>query len=540
MRLVITLLIFLIQFEIFSQSIKVNIPVIEENIRRNQLLGEGIFNSFLSRPLVIQDSMSKIELPYALDLINYKKKNYFLPKLRLLPIHTQTGAGIGNPYPEVSTLLVAKGFQSYVSAGLYTAIGPLSVQFQPEFIHAQNLNYDIGISKSRGTEYLEKFGEGKYQRFLTGQSSIRLNAGAFSLGASTENIWWGPGQFNALLFSNNAFGFEHLTFNTRRPAKTFIGSFEGQLIAGKLLGADEKTRMNARLRNEWRYLNGITFSYQPKWIPGFYVGASRVFQQYIGDRGDTFNDYFPIFEAFQKEKLVEDASNATEYDIKGQDQQLTGFVRFVVPKAKAELYFEYGRRDHALNWREATLNPEHARAYLMGFIKLIDLPSNTLFQVRGEILQQEESVGIIIRDGKHNWGGHGGVQQGFTHYGQMLGPGVGPSSNVQTLEGAWVKGVKKLGVRLERLNRHQDIYVQRFPDPSERGRWVDLSARLLADWQWNNLIVSCNLNFVNSLNHQWQLADGSTKNFPIGKNVFSFHSQVSLIYLPSFRKTSSK
>jgi hypothetical protein len=60
---------------------------------------------------------------------------------------------------------------------------------------------------------------------------------------------------------------------------------------------------------------------------------------------------------------------------------------------------------------------------------------------------------------------------------------------------------------------------------------VDFSARLLADWQWNNLIISSNVNFVNSLNHQWQLAEGSTRDFPRGKNMFSFHSQVSLIYL---------
>jgi hypothetical protein len=113
-------------------------------------------------------------------------------------------------------------------------------------------------------------------------------------------------------------------------------------------------------------------------------------------------------------------------------------------KAKTELYFEYGRRDHAYNWREALLNPEHARAYLFGFKKLIALKNNEFIQLRGEILQQQESVNIIIRypweGGDTNWGGHGTVLHGFTHKGQMLGPGVGPSSNVQTLETAWVKG----------------------------------------------------------------------------------------------------
>jgi hypothetical protein len=167
----------------------------------------------------------------------------------------------------------------------------------------------------------------------------------------------------------------------------------------------------------------------------------------------------------------------------------------------------------------------------MGFVKLISLASDAYFQVRGEILHQEESVGIYIRGGGLNWGGHGTVLHGFTNLGQMMGPGVGPSSNVQTLEGAWVKGFKKLGLRLERLNRHQDIYVQRYPDPSERGRWVDFSARLLADWQFDNLVISSNVNFVNSMNYQWQLVEGSSFNFPKGKNVLYFHSQLSFIYL---------
>ncbi|WP_216072810.1 capsule assembly Wzi family protein, partial [Acinetobacter baumannii] len=68
--------------------------------------------------------------------------------------------------------------------------------------------------------------KGSYLRVLPGQSSIRLSTGPVSLGISTENLWWGPGCFNALLMSNNAPGFLHLTFNTTRPVKTPIGSFE--------------------------------------------------------------------------------------------------------------------------------------------------------------------------------------------------------------------------------------------------------------------------------------------------------------------------
>lgn len=524
---------------LYSQKISTNNLIVLEQNRRMQITSD-------SSSLFFQNNAYQL-LTENIEKIIINKGSIFNSKLPynygILPLNLQSRYSSRTIYPEVSTLINNVGFQSYVSSGFFASVGPLSVQIQPEYIYSQNRDFEIGPMKSNNTEYLERFGDGHFSKILQGQSSVRLNFGAFSVGASTENIWWGPGQFNSLIFSNNAFGFRHLTLNTRRPAKTFLGNFEGQVILGRLEGSGFDSPINQLLKDDWRYLNGISFIYQPKWISGFFVGVSRTFQQYNSMRTNSFGDLFPIFEGFQKERLVEDPSNSLEFDRRGQDQQLSGFARFVNPKAKFEVYFEYGRRDHALNWREAILNPEHARAYLFGFKKLIPIPHEAFIQVRGEVLQQQESINIIIRypgtGGAQNWGGHIPVHHGFTHGGQMLGPGVGPSSNVQTLEAAWVKGFKKLGLRLERLNRHQDIYQKRFPDPSEQGRWVDLSARLLADWQWDNLIISSNFNFVNTLNYQWQLSPNSTPDFPQGQNLFSVQSQVSLIYLFQSQKDLS-
>lgn len=525
---------------LIGQIISTNNFIFLEQNRRMQISSDS--SNFL-----FQNNAYQL-LPEIVEEMISSKGGIFKSKLRyhyaILPVNIQSRYSSPTIYPEVSTLINNVGFQSYLSSGFFASVGPLSVQIQPEYIYAQNRGFEIGQMKSNNTEYLERFGNGPFSKILPGQSSVRLNFGAFSFGASTENIWWGPGQFNSLIFSNNAFGFKHLTLNTRRPSKTFLGNFEGQVILGRLEGSGFDSPINQLLKDDWRYLNGISFIYQPKWISGFFVGVSRTFQQYNSMRTNSFGDLFPIFEGFQKERLVEDPSNSLEFDRRGQDQQLSGFARFVNPKAMFEVYFEYGRRDHALNWREAILNPEHARAYLFGFKKLIPILNEAFIQVRGEVVQQQESINIIIRypgtGGAQNWGGHIPVHHGFTNQGQMLGPGVGPSSNVQTLEASWVKGFKKLGLRLERLNRHQDIYQKRFPDPSEQGRWVDLSARLLADWQWDNLIISSNINFVNSLNYQWQLDPESTPDFPKGKNLFSVHSQVSLIYLPKGLKRSQK
>ncbi len=518
---------------LFSQTLPANQIIFEDYFRRGQLVKKISSSSFLSRPLISADSIKLANLQYSVTIQERDSTRFFSPEVKLLPISIGNQLGSGNPYPEGGKFIQAKGYQQWISAGIYGSIGPLSIQFQPELIFAQNKSYSSGFSKESGIEYVEFFGEGAYSKLLPGQSSIRLNYGAFSLGASTENIWWGPGQYNSLLFSNNAFGFQHLTLNTNKPAKTFLGSFEGQLILGKLENFSPFVRDG---KEDWRYVNGITISYQPKLLPGLFFGVSRVFQQYSSYNDKSFAYYFPLFEPFQKINLIDPTSpdfNSTEYDDRLQSQQLTGFGRLVIPEAKAEFYFEYGRRDHAVDWREFLLNPEHARAYLVGFKKLLSLPNDAFFQINGEILQQQESINILTRygpSGRASWASHD-IQQGFTHRGQMLGPGVGPSSNVQTLETSWVKGVKKLGIRWERLNRHQDVYTKIFNDPSENGRWVDYSARLLADWKWDNLLVSSTVNLVYSLNPQWDLKVKSTKEFPNGKRDFSFFAQVHFIYL---------
>ncbi|MCH7414623.1 capsule assembly Wzi family protein [Belliella sp. R4-6] len=451
-------------------------------------------------------------------------------------------------------MIPSKGFQSYTSTGFFAKLSILKIQIQPEFVIAQNLRFD-GFGNNRTTREIqnrfhfynnddapERFGDGIYNNIWWGQSKISLEFGAFETGISTQNIWWGPGQWNALTFSNNAQGFPHLTLNTIKPAKTFLGNFEGQLILGRLEDSgfaptqfdDINNQHFKKFTGDWRYLNAITISYNPKWLKGLFLGFTRTYQQYNVKRGNTLRDYFPIFDPFQKEKVFENG-NSVDFDSDARDQQASVFARFVAPKAKAEVYFEFGKRDHNFNWREAIINPEHARAYLFGFKKLIDLPlENKMIQVRGEITHQQESVNRYIRYagllGGTSWHTHYQVR-GFANYGQPLGVGIGTGSNVQTLEVSLIEKFNKMGILLERLENHQDFYYRVFGQQKEHRPWIDLSVGFLFDKQWNNLLLSSKLQLINGMNYQWQLAPNSTPEYPKGENLFSVHSQVSLIYL---------
>ena len=63
---------------------------------------------------------------------------------------------------------------------------------------------------------------------------LKLNFKNFSIGFSSENLWWGPSIRNSIMMSNNAKGFNHFTFNSNKPLKTSIGNIEWQFITGKL------------------------------------------------------------------------------------------------------------------------------------------------------------------------------------------------------------------------------------------------------------------------------------------------------------------
>jgi hypothetical protein len=234
-----------------------------------------------------------------------------------------------------------------------------------------------------------------------------------------------------------------------------------------------------------------------------------------------------------KEQFFEDGNSVT-FDSDGADQQISVSLRWIIPKSKFEFYGEFGRRDHALNWREFILNPEHARAYLMGFKKLISLPKDgRFFQIKGEITHQQESVNRYIRypglGGGLTWHTHN-PSRGFAKNGQALGVGIGVGSNVQTLEMAIVQNFNKFGLIFERLENHQDFYYKSQMQFTEHRPWIDLSVGFLFDKQWNNLLLSSKFQLINGINYQWQLHPNSTPDFPKGKNLFSLHAQTSLIY----------
>jgi hypothetical protein len=538
-----------------AQSLPANFPIFEEYLRRKQLTEFDSSNnhSFLFRPIQFKG----LDVDFKLGEIKTPINNL---SLKLLPILTTSQFNSNRPYGWGDGPMIPKvGLQQYVTGGVYGNWKFLSLQFQPEILVAEN-QYYFGFSPDfpnavirarfvywNQGDYPERFGESIYSSIWWGQSKLTGQFGAFETGISTQNIWWGPGQWNALTFSNNAQGFAHFTFNTTKPVKTFLGNFEGQLLSGRIdesgLDPTQIPELNdqffRKFSGDWKYVNALNISFNPKWIPQASFGFARTFQVYREKMGNSFRDYFPVFTGVTKEQFFEDG-NTVAFDSDGADQQISVFFRWIIPKSKFEFYGEFGRRDHALNWREFILNPEHARAYLMGFKKLFPLQGADRFiQVRGEMTHQQESINRYIRypglTGGITWHTHSPTR-GFANLGQPLGVGIGVGSNVQTLEMSILQNFNKFGLIFERLENHQDFYYRAQLQNTQHQPWIDLSLGFLFDHQWNNFLLSSKVQFINGVNYQWQLHDSSTESFPRGRNLTSLHSQLSLIYLMSQKK----
>ncbi|WP_432712750.1 capsule assembly Wzi family protein [Pedobacter sp.] len=526
--------------QLFAQTIPVGLfNGVEDAYRRQQLLGNDQSNrSYMIRPLYITefDQLSKEEERDngAISLTDYRKEinlgifPEFLQKIRprgfkmyALPVVWQQQYNSHHPYGmNDGSMIQAKGYQTQISAGIYAKLGPFSMQFRPEFVYSRNEFFTILQESNTAKEFKtseliilnridnpERMGVQKYKDISLGQSSINLTFDPISLGLSNENLWWGPGVRNALLMTNNAAGFKHLTLHTVRPVDIYIGHLEGQLIAGKLYRSNISNILSELVPkvNDWRYINGIAISYQPKWVPNLFVGFDHSFVVYNHAMGKSFSDYLPVFSASEKPNYPDLKGYVNGQDAKERDQYISYFLRYVLPASKAEVYFQWGRNDRAFNTRNLATKPDHTRAYIFGFRKLIPLRTDAEFiMFETEVTQLAKPPSEDKFNNGESWYTHAQVRDGYTHLGQVLGAGIGPGSNMQSFDVSWVKGLKKIGFGMERIDQNSDLYYQSgTTDP--RRHWIDLGFNGKFNWNFNKLVLNTTVNYTHSFNYHYGL-----------------------------------
>ncbi|WP_291399366.1 capsule assembly Wzi family protein [Daejeonella sp.] len=545
------LLMLFASLEVFSQTLPVGTPVLEDAYRRSQLLGQSdSLSSFTIRPIsndgnqFMETKASVDSVKKVLDLLYISNKYQFhggKGVIRLLPITYQRQYNSLLPYGwNDGAMIPSKGIQTHLSTGVYAQYGPLSIQLKPEYVNAENLEYDGFAAEQfdivwanyydkyyNVSEITDRFNDEVYNKLNWGQSSIRLTFDPVSIGLSNENLWWGPGHRNSLIMTNNAPGFKHITLNTSRPVQTKIGSFEAQIIAGRLENSGvlppevnrvyEQQALYIPKRDDWRYLSGLVFTFNPKWTPGLFIGASRVSQMYNQDSGKSPADFLPLLQPFES-KLAAEA----------RDRYSTLFFRWVLKEAHAEIYGEYGHQGKK-SFGDFLKEPDRNAAYMWGVRKLFPWSRRRaeFLQVFLEFTELQQAY-VPVKGG---WYTSTNIRQGYTHNGQVLGAGIGPGSNLQTLNISWVKGLKRIGVQGERYLHNNDFYYQMFINPPDyRKHYVDMSASAFLDWDFKNFILSAKGTVVRSLNYQYVLYNRPTAYFVTGWDRINYQASFGLTY----------
>lgn len=545
-----------------AQSLPVGTPVLEDAYRRAQLLGKlDSSASFTSRPFFpLSNKNSGIYSGLnGLNLLGNQHQNGENATatgkqitLTLLPLSWKQQ--FNSDHPEGlndGAMIPARGYQTLISGGVFAQYGWLSVQLRPELVYAENKTFrgfpdehpdavwKIYQGILNGIDLPERFGENAYQKAFWGQSSVRLTYRAISLGISNENLWWGPGIQNALLMTNSAPGFKHLTLNTVKPLRSPIGSFEGQLVAGRLDASGYPNLAPERLLlhkvtasprpDDWRYLNGLVLSYQPKWVPGLFLGITRSFCIYHHDIGKRFEDFLPVITPITKKSFI----SQTE-DTQKSNQLASVFLRWIAPESHQEVYLEYGREDHNYDLTDFMLEPSHISAYLIGFRKLIPLKTNQneFIDVNVELSQLEKNVSTSLRSkGAGGWYQHGQVRDGYTNQGQYLGAGIGSGSNMQSMTISWVNELKRLGFELKRVVHNNDFWAYAIKD--YRSHWVDFGGSILGEWNYKKLLFNARIEGVSSINYQFlyqPIPSDPPYWWDRGKNRLNIHAELGITY----------
>lgn len=521
-----------------AQSVNLNQDYIENSIR-NQQLFEGFDNkiSFTIRPL----------LSYY-DSLNISNNKFYF---KVLPLDYQFDFNSHHPYNRNNgSLIPNKGYQYKLSLGFYSKIGPISIQFKPEHLYAENLDYDgfwdghyqvIWSKRYHSWNMIdtpERFGDTSYKKNLLGQSSIRINYKKLSLGLSSENLWWGPAKRNGIMMSNNARGFNHITFNTLKPVNSFVGSFEWQLVTGRLESSGytpprpdyeyASTLLYVPKPNDWRYFQGLVITYSPSYINGLSVGFIRWIQMYSQFAKDN-NDFFPVFDnLFRKNDKYENLDGSLEMS---RDQAAGIFLRWLWTDSKAEVYAEFNHNDSKVNFRDLLLDSDHSRAVTVGLSKIFETKyKDTYFKFDWEWTQMEQTNSKKLRNAG-SWYHHFKVTHGYTNYGEVIGSSIGPGSNSNYFAISYLKKEKQIKLAIEIIDHDNDWFYKAFEEAFDfRRYWKDYNLHLSFLKKYKNFWLSSNLVYTRSLNYQWEIDDYIEPYYHPGRDVDNFNLNIKLSY----------
>jgi len=488
-----------------------------DNYRTKQLLGNTKDSN------LVKDLSFMIRSTFGFQHLYYNSENK--EKKLIIKSFTFTDNRLNNSALPISvndgSLIPAVGLQERTSIGIQLQYRALDINIEPQYLRAENLPQEVfkgnTLDRNWWTRYYyyiqnniddyRKLGNAPINEFNLGQTRIGLKFDKWAIGASNENLWWGTGRNNSLVFTNNAAGFKHAYLQTVKPISTYIGNFEAKLVVGILENTHYTHPDDSIMKTIWggaiapkvmnnRNLQAITINWSPKWMPNFYVGYAYASQQYQSDS---------LFVNSNIKPSINDMSFGTI------------MCRYVLPKDHAEFYGEIGQPSLA-PWPKNFFSDTTRTGIVFGARKLfMSKNEKSFFDLTVEITQlQLMNPREIFVEGnpfgvpKYNsWYTSPYIRQGYTHQGQLLGASVGAGSNSQSIALSWNKGFNKIGFFVERLVHNSDFYHYAYLTgllgySRADAYWVDLNGGLEFQFMpYKNILLAGTYKNTNAMNYRW-------------------------------------
>ena len=427
-----------------------------------------------------------------------------------------------------------RGASTLAMAGVMLQAGPFRLVAAPELAWEENQSFDpllpAGWTPAQRASFQPpwltgrnsadlpyRFGGASRARILPGESSLTLRAGALSLGAATEEQWWGPGVRNAILFTNQAAGVPHLFARTTRPLRTPLGGVEAKWVAGGL----RRSEWAADSLAEWRSLSAFGVVLHP--AAGLSLGAARAVYADADGAGDALSR---AGDALARWRGAGDSLAAHPFE-----QMTSLFGRWVFPAQGAEVYAEWARY-RLPSLRQLMETPEHTQGYVLGMQWLRPAGAGAV-RVGTELAFLERSPAWAAHP-QGAWYASAAVPGGYTNRGEPVGALVGPGGSGQWLAADWLRGEGRVGVFVGRNRWANDAY---YDTPGQklsryRGHDVSVFGGARAAFALGALGVDGEYRLEQRLNYLFQNTSGSWETRDMAVNVVNHSIQLRISARP--------
>ncbi|WP_258101012.1 capsule assembly Wzi family protein [Marinoscillum pacificum] len=358
-----------------------------------------------------------------------------------------------------------KGLTIELHGGVAGKIGPVTYALYPVVYYSQNLESKLNppiLNNSispygyqftqglGGIDWPNRFGNSSFTTFHPGQSEIKLELGKFVTSVSTQNYSVGPSVFNPIILSRQGGGFPHLRIGSKpfdlNAKNLYLGKMELTVLAGFL---KESEYFDNNEDNNRSYFNGLFFAYTPPFLENLTLGFNKAL--YKQTNRFSAQDLISVIH------VLDTVGPNDQFD-----QLASATMEWKFPSVGFRAYMEFAYNDFGgfFKWIE----PEHSRAYTIGFEKELYLKNGDKFLINYEHTNLSRNHTFLWRP-EPSFYIHSVNKQGYTNQGQLLGAGIGPGSNCDILMVKFTHKQSTLGLSGSRIETNKDYLVRNIREP---------------------------------------------------------------------------